>query len=79
MNLSTDSHSAIEERFPFQCQTRWPWTDVVDWCNLHVGEFNKDWYRYGTDIMSGVSGWEPNDTYRFRSEQAAVLFRLRWS
>ena len=52
---------------------------MVDWCNLHVGEFNKDWYRYGTDIMSGVSGWEPNDTYRFRSEQAAVLFRLRWS
>ena len=69
----------LEQRFPYECVTRWSWTEVADWCEANVGRFDQDWYRYGTDIMSGVAGWEPYDTYRFRTEQAAVLFRLRWS
>jgi hypothetical protein len=69
----------IEQRFPYQCQTRWTWTEVADWCEANVGQFDQDWYRYGSEIMAGLDGLPVQDTYRFRTEQAAVLFRLKWS
>ena len=69
----------LEDLFPCECRTRHPYDQVVPWLEENVGQFNEAWYRYGTDIASGVSGWEPYDYYRFRREQDAVLFRLRWS
>lgn len=69
---------SIEARFPYECRTKWTWTEVADWCEANVGRFDQDWYRYGTDIMSGIDT-PVTDIYRFRTEQAAVLFRLRWS
>ena len=72
-----DGHD-IEMRFPYECVTRWSWTEVADWCEANVGRFDQDWYRYGTDIMYGLDA-PTIDRYRFRTEQAAVLFRLKWS
>lgn len=69
----------IEQRFPWECTTGHPYDQVVPWLEENVGQFDGAWYRYGTDIASGVTGWEPCDYYRFRREQDAVLFRLRWS
>ena len=69
----------LELRFPYECFTRWTWTEVAGWCEANIGRFDQDWYRLGTDIATGVVGWEPFDHYRFRTEQAAILFRLRWS
>jgi hypothetical protein len=68
----------IEQQFPLPCTTRSPYIEVVPWCEQHVGAFGLDWYRYGSDI-AGVLGWDPYDTYRFRREQDAIMFRLRWS
>lgn len=69
----------FEQRFPYECTTRYPYMQVVPWVEEHIGTFDREWYRYGTDIAAGVLGWDPYDTYRFRDEQDAVLFRLKWS
>ena len=69
----------FEDLFPYECRTRHSYDQVVPWLEATIGEFDREWYRYGTDIASGVTGWDPCDYYRFRDEQAAILFRLRWS
>ena len=69
----------FEDLFPYECRTRHPYDQVVPWLEANVGEFDREWYRLGTDIASGVTGWDPCDYYRFRDEQAAVLFGLKWS
>jgi hypothetical protein len=69
----------FESRFPWECHTRHDWNVVVPWLEVNIGRFNHEWYRYGSDIASGVTGWDPIDIYRFRDEQAAVLFKLKWT
>lgn len=69
----------IEERFPYECRTRFHYDQVVPWCRENIGEFDQEWYRYGSDIALGATGMETRDTYRFQTEQMAVLFKLRWS
>ena len=82
MRLGRDRGKALDDldtRMPYECTTRYPYDQVVPWLEATIGEFDREWYRYGSDIASGVTGWDPYDFYRFRDEQAAVLFRLRWS
>jgi hypothetical protein len=70
----------IEQRFPHECRTEHRHEDVVPWLKENVGEFDDQWYRYGSDIAYGiVAGMPLYDYYRFRDEQAAVLFNLKWS
>jgi hypothetical protein len=71
--------SDLQDLFPYECTTRHPYDQLVPWLETTIGEFDREWYRYGTDLASGVTGWDPCDYYRFRDEQAAILFRLRWS
>jgi len=53
---------------------------VVPWLETTIGEFDREWYRYGTDIAMGIVAGAPlYDYYRFRDAEAAILFRLRWS
>ena len=52
---------------------------MVPWLKANIGEFDQDWYRYGSDIANGVLGIQMPDVYRFQSDQHAVLFRLKWS
>jgi hypothetical protein len=69
----------LQDLFPYECVTRSPYDQVVPWCEAQFGPFDGRWYRYGSDIAAGVTGWDRYDTYRFRDEQAAIMFRLRWS
>jgi hypothetical protein len=70
----------LERRFPWECRTPHPYESVVPWCEAQFGEFNDRWYRYGSDIAQGIVAGVPlHDYYRFRDEQAAILFRLKWS
>ena len=73
------TNNDLEIRFPYECSTRWSWTEVADWCSANIGQFDKDWYRYGTDIAWGMTGEPTVDHYRFRTEKQAMLFMLRWS
>ena len=69
-----------EDQWPYRITIyRHDWDVVQAWCEVYVGEFDQDWYRYGSDIANGVLGRQMPDVYRFRSDQHAVLFRLRWS
>ena len=70
----------FEQRFPFKGKTLCLHEDVVSWLETHVGKFDHDWYRYGTDIALGIVAGAPLcDYYRFRTEESAVLFALKWS
>jgi len=70
----------FDRRFPWECRTYHPHEVVVPWLEENIGVFDQEWYRYGTDIAQGiVSGVPLYDYYRFRDEQAAVLFGLKWS
>ena len=70
----------FEQRFPFKGKTLCLHEDVVVWLETHVGKFDHDWYRYGTDIALGiVEGAYLCDYYRFRTERSAILFALKWS
>lgn len=69
----------IETKFPYECRTTWTWTEVADWCEANIGAYNQEWFRYGSDIAMGIDGEPIIDRYRFRTEQQAILFRLRWS
>ena len=71
---------SVEQRFPWECRTYHPHETVVPWLKANIGEFDGEWYRYGSDIAQGiVAGMPLYDVYRFRDEQAAVLFGLKWS
>jgi hypothetical protein len=69
----------LEKRFPWECKTSHPHDEVVPWCEEHFGPFDDRWYRYGTDIAQGLWNRPIVDYYRFRDEQDAVLFQLKWS
>lgn len=70
----------FEQRFPYSCKTSYDHLQVVPWLETHIGEFDREWYRYGTDIAQGIVAGIPfYDYYRFRDEQSAMLFILRWS
>lgn len=70
----------FEQRFPWECRTCHDHEVVVPWLESTIGRFDREWYRLGTDIARGIVAGAPlYDYYRFRDEQAAVLFRLRWS
>jgi|LakMenE18May11ns_1017448.scaffolds.fasta_scaffold9898924_6 hypothetical protein len=70
----------FEQQFPFECKTYYDHTEVVPWLETNIGQFDREWYRYGTDIAQGIVAGVPlYDYYRFRDEQAAMLFILRWT
>ena len=70
----------IEHRFPFEAKTFYNHEEVVSWLEINIGQFDCEWYRYGTDIAYGIVAGAPlYDHYRFRTERSAILFVLRWS
>lgn len=70
----------VDQRFPWECTTAHHYEVVVPWLEENIGVFDREWYRYGTDIAQGIVAGVPlYDYYRFRDERAAVLFRLKWS
>jgi hypothetical protein len=76
----TTQWNDVEQRFPYECRTWHAYDEVQAWCEQQFGAFDDRWYRYGTDMAQGiVAGYPRYDRYRFRDEQAAVLFQLKWS
>ena len=69
----------LKQRMPHEGSTHYSHMQVVPWLEENCGTFDQDWYRYGCDTVPGVTGWEPRDYYRFRREQDAVIFQLKWS
>jgi hypothetical protein len=56
------------------------YSECEPWCQNNVGEHNKTWWRDFPDMaMSIALGQVPQpETYWFRSEQAALMFSLRF-
>ncbi len=70
----------LYQRMPWEGRTYHPHETVVPWLEANIGVFDQEWYRFGTDIAQGIVAGVPlYDYYRFRDEQAAVLFGLKWS
>jgi hypothetical protein len=64
--------------WPYVCYTSHPYPEVQAWCADNIGEFDKEWYKLGEDIMASMIP-DYKSTYMFRDERHAVLFRLRWA
>jgi hypothetical protein len=67
-----------DEEWPWVCYTSHDWLEVTEWCRQTIGEFDRDWYKLGEDIAAQSIMTDYKSTYLFRTEQHAVLFRLRW-
>jgi hypothetical protein len=65
---------SLTRRFPYECWTSYSYWEVVQWVEDYVGTFDQEWYRHG----GAFAGADPG-LYRFRDQQAAVMFALRWS
>jgi hypothetical protein len=66
--------------WPYVCYTKHPYPAVQDWCENNIGEFDRDWYKLGEDIMAmSMNPSTYKSTYMFRKEEHAVLFQLRWT
>lgn len=65
-------------KFPYQVDTKHSYPEVCAWCDEQVGEFDRDWFRFGTDIAASLFDPEPTETYYFAQEKHAVWFRLKW-
>lgn len=74
------SMTEFEKRFPYECKTFHDHEEVVLWLETNIGQFDREWYRYGTDIAQGIVAGVPlYDYYRFRDKQSAMMFELKWS
>ena len=63
--------------WPYVCYTSHPWMEVADWCAVNIGDFDREWYKLGEEIMASMIP-DYKSTYMFRDERHAVLFKLRW-
>lgn len=55
------------------------WYDAQQWCELYIGEFDKDWYKLGIDPAEYVLEGRTRTTWYFKQEKHAIDFSLRWA
>ncbi len=55
------------------------WYDVQNWCEVYIGEFDKDWYKLGIDPAEYVIEGRTRTTWYFKQEKHAIEFSLRWA
>jgi hypothetical protein len=67
-----------DPEWPYICYTSHPYPEVQEWCEANIGQFDRDWYKLGEDIMAQSILTDYKSTYMFRDERHVVLFRLRW-
>lgn len=48
------------------------------WCETYIGEFNKDWYKLGTDPAVYIMEGKTETVWYFKNEKDIILFQLRW-
>lgn len=64
----------------YKATTTAPYWEVQEWCEQHVGEFNRDWYKLGIDpLISLNNGGRFESEWFFKDEQKMLMFILRWS
>lgn len=68
-----------DEQWPWVCYTSHAWPEVCAWCEATIGKYDRDWFKLGEDLAAQSIITDYKSTYLFRTEQHAVLFRLRWS
>lgn len=54
------------------------WLEVQHWCEAYIGEFDKEWYKLGIDMMESIMSGKFTTTWLFKEEKHAILFKLRW-
>ena len=54
------------------------WYEVQCWCEIYIGEFDRDWYKLGIDPAEYIVNGETRTTWYFRREDHAILFKLKW-
>ncbi len=54
------------------------WYEVQQWCEVYIGEFDKDWYKLGIDPAEWVIDGMTRTTWLFKQEKYASMFILRW-
>jgi len=52
--------------------------EVINWCNIYIGEFNHAWYQLGIDPMEYFVNGDIRSKWLFKKHKHAVLFQLRW-
>lgn len=65
-----------DKQFPFEGSTCCPNEEVWEWLNANIGKSGIEWQHYATSLLLNVVIL---DHYRFRTEQSAIWFKLRWS
>lgn len=54
------------------------WPEIQDWCEINIGEFDKDWYKLGIDPAEYFIFGRTKTTWFFKQESHAINFSLRW-
>ena len=55
------------------------WYEIQEWCEVNIGEFDRDWYKLGIDPAEYIIEGRTRTTWYFKQEKHAIDFSLRWS
>jgi hypothetical protein len=55
------------------------WEQVQKWCEIYIGEFDKQWYKLGMDIAQNIFDADYRTTWLFKEEKDVIMFKLRWA
>lgn len=55
------------------------WVSAQEWCEVHIGKFDQDWYKLGIDPLQYILEGKTQTVWLFKKLEHANLFALRWS
>lgn len=55
------------------------WYEIQQWCEVYIGDFDREWYKLGIDPAEYVIDGRTRTTWLFKQERHAILFSLKWS
>lgn len=58
---------------------RQDWDIVEQWCDEYLGGFGQAWYKLGVDPAAYIIDGDYKTKWYFKTEQDAVLFKLKWA
>lgn len=65
--------------WPYEVRIKFSdWPQVQDWCQEHIGEFDKDWYKLGIDPAQALFDGITETVWLFKTQENATLFSLKW-
>lgn len=66
-----DTFEPLDYTVQFRPKSFLEWNSVIDWCNEHVGEYQKLWVSTGAEMQIP-------QYWHFKFEEDSVLFAVRW-